>query len=1009
MAIRPTTAQTLSPEDRQLIKSWLNDFLQSWSEERLVELVPTLPPAGDRLRLPALVEMVKIDLRRRWERGQRLELEAYLSLYPELGTPATVNVGLVRAEYEARQKAGTPEPLNEIAARFPQQAALITQSNQPMLPQAWAGETLARAAQEEDTGRITPSPGGPPAPGATVPRERIGRYRIIRKLGQGGMATVYLAHDEQLDREVALKVPKFDPEEGKQIRERFYREAKAAAALHHPNVCAIHEIGEIDGVPFLAMAFIDGRPLTAYIDPKGVSPIQAAILVRKVALALKEAHRLGIVHRDLKPGNIMLDPRKEPVIMDFGLARLERKEAARLTKLGAIIGTPAYMAPEQVRGDLEAMGARSDIYSLGIILYEMLAGRPPFVGVPTLVLGQVLTQTAPPPSEFRPNLDPAIQAICLKAIARKPDDRYASMEEFAAALGGYLKSGGRGQSDSSPTAPVAQIADAAVPELELVPKDEPEKEQPRKRSRGKPIPWKIVGPCIGAGVFLLLCIIAIVAANSGEDETPGPPPAVKQALRMQPISAVDMEPGGKGLAQIVVLRDNCEGPILVELSGLPDNIFTKESFSIPAGRNDYTLELVALPQAVLGQTEVKVTATLGDIKTESRMRLTVSSIQPPPPPPTGGAIQLILVRQLSVHQGESATWEVAVQRQRFTGPVEVRLEDLPGKITCKPVTLSAEVELARLEVTAAADAPAAPLEAKIVAEAAGGVRAEEKVQLIVKAGGSIELTPIEAVTLRPGNRVPLNVQVRRIKSRGDVQVSVEGLPENVVGPEPFTIPTDADTAKITLFARRDAKPDVCSVRVLARLGRLRADTEFGLTIVGKQGPLPVQQRFPVAPLQRVKVKRPWGPEQATGLPDTYPRMGDHATAWASATADGQPEWLLLEYDQMVQPVSILVYETFNPGALSKVSVFRPDGTEVPVWQGRDPVARGIARVPAKLNFKTNRVLLYINSPAVPGWNEIDAVGVIDVNGKVHWAAAAIASSTYADQGGPGQQLAPEGQ
>jgi hypothetical protein len=151
-----------------------------------------------------------------------------------------------------------------------------------------------------------------------------------------------------------------------------------------------------------------------------------------------------------------------------------------------------------------------------------------------------------------------------------------------------------------------------------------------------------------------------------------------------------------------------------------------------------------------------------------------------------------------------------------------------------------------------------------------------------------------------------------------------------------------------------------------------------------------------------KVKRQWGPEQATGAPDTWPQAGDITTAWASLTPDGQQEWLLLEYAEPVAASAVLVYETFNPGALVRVTVFRLDGEEVEVWKGKDPSApgtlKGISEVRFRVDFKTSRVKLYLDSPAVAGWNEIDAVGLRDGSGKVHWATSAAASSTYAEQG-----------
>ncbi len=540
MASRPSALQPLSQEDKQLIKTWLMEFNRIWNVDALPERIRSLPPLGDRLRLPALIELVKLDLRRRWEKGERVELESYLSAYPELGTPETAALGLVRTEFEARRKANTAAPLEEITVRFRRQGAHLQQAQAAtMMPHVNLGaETMAPEGPETPA---APLPLMTDVMPAATPPTRIGKYKIIRQIGQGGMGKVYLARDEQLEREVALKVPKFDPDDGPHVRERFYREARAAAALHHPNVCSIYEIGEEGGVPYLAMAYIEGRQVSDYIDRGGgVNPAQAALLVRKVALALKEAHRHGIVHRDLKPANIMIDQRKEPVIMDFGLARLERHEASRLTKLGAILGTPQYMPPEQVVGNLEAVGAACDIYSLGVILYELLTGRTPFTGPPALILGLVLTQDSPPPSEFRPGLDADIEAICMKAIARKPEDRYPSMEEFAAALNGYLKKPSRGQPlpavtpqpAAAPEAPVAvqvlmarEVPVAAVaPESPAgIPVIEPEPEVEAGSFKLSPPLIVVIAASILAVLFTIVWLLS--------RPSPPPPPRVEGQVR----------------------------------------------------------------------------------------------------------------------------------------------------------------------------------------------------------------------------------------------------------------------------------------------------------------------------------------------------------------------------------------------------------------------------------------------------------------------------------------------
>ncbi|MBI3866358.1 MAG: protein kinase [Planctomycetia bacterium] len=271
----------------------------------------------------------------------------------------------------------------------------------------------------------------------------LGRYKILRRLGAGGMGTVYLAHDAQFDHQVALKVPHFSDTDDQRRIERFYREARAAIKLRHSNLCPVYDVGAIDGQHYLAMAYIEGRPLSDLIDPRRpLSERRIAHLVGKIALALQEAHDSGIVHRDLKPGNIMFDEkRKEPIVMDFGLAtQVGGSSDARLTQAGTLIGSPAYMSPEQVGSNRDAVGPASDIYSLGVILYELLTGRVPFEGPTAIVLGMIAIKEPEPPSRRRPEIDPRLEAICLKAMSKNIADRYASMREFAAALGAFAGS-----------------------------------------------------------------------------------------------------------------------------------------------------------------------------------------------------------------------------------------------------------------------------------------------------------------------------------------------------------------------------------------------------------------------------------------------------------------------------------------------------------------------------------------------------------------------------------------
>jgi predicted Ser/Thr protein kinase len=199
-----------------------------------------------------------------------------------------------------------------------------------------SAEATSGAARQSpsDDAKATHFPEGLPA--------SFGRYRVLKLLGKGGMGAVYLAQDTQLDRPVALKMPHFDSGDGPQVLERFFREARAAATLQHANICPLHDVGQIDGTPYLTIAYIEGKSLAAFAASRPLTSRQSALLVRKLALALQEAHKRGVIHRDLKPENVMIDRRGEPIIMDFGLARRTRGQDTRLTQQGSLLGTPAY-------------------------------------------------------------------------------------------------------------------------------------------------------------------------------------------------------------------------------------------------------------------------------------------------------------------------------------------------------------------------------------------------------------------------------------------------------------------------------------------------------------------------------------------------------------------------------------------------------------------------------------------------------------------------------------------
>src|SRR5262245_56092597 len=306
---------------------------------------------------------------------------------------------------------------------------------EPPSPHPGEAPTLPPRAADDQADVSLASP-------ATVLPRPFGRYRLVEFLGQGGMGVVYKARDTQLNRDVALKIPTLAGAGAAKAKARFVREAQSAAALQHPNICQIFDIGEVDGVSYLTMALIQGEPLARRIRPdQPFEPQAAAELVHKLALALHAAHTQGVIHRDLKPGNVMIDQRGEPVIMDFGLARRADLVTEQLTNQGDILGTPAYMSPEQITGEVAAMGACCDIYSLGVILFELLTGTVPFQGDVMSLVAQVTLDEPPLPSRRRPGLDPRLDPICKTALAKLPTARFPSMKAFADALAAFLVPG----------------------------------------------------------------------------------------------------------------------------------------------------------------------------------------------------------------------------------------------------------------------------------------------------------------------------------------------------------------------------------------------------------------------------------------------------------------------------------------------------------------------------------------------------------------------------------------
>lgn len=274
----------------------------------------------------------------------------------------------------------------------------------------------------------------------------FGRYIIIEKAGEGGMAIVYKAYDKKLENHVALKIIRTDrltPEMAKKSLIRFEREAKSLAQLGHPNIIKVLDYGETQSNPYIVMEYLPGGTLKERLPGRAISWQDAIHFLLPVAQALDFAHQRGIIHRDVKPSNILFNQAKQPVLSDFGIAKLLGDEVTRdLTSTGVMIGTPEYMSPEQ------AMGApfdhRVDIYALGIIFYEMVTGRKPFkADTPIAVLVKQASEPLPRPGQFNKQLPQAVENVLLKALLKDPRKRYQNMGELIFAFNGLLASGGK--------------------------------------------------------------------------------------------------------------------------------------------------------------------------------------------------------------------------------------------------------------------------------------------------------------------------------------------------------------------------------------------------------------------------------------------------------------------------------------------------------------------------------------------------------------------------------------
>lgn len=408
-------------------------YRRLWASEaapNLESFVARLPE----LTADELLDVIELDRAERWRRKERVKAERYLRDFPTVGNDPEAALVVIYGEYYLRKELGELPSLVEYIARFPLHARRLR--DQVMWHEAIELNTVI---------------GGPPAPTIEIPGLALGEL-----LGRGGMCSVYRAVENETNAEVAVKILDREHLHHPQRVARFRREVGSLMRLHHPNIVRANRTGDVKGIPYIVMEFCAGGSLATRIAGRPLPASEVVAILRSLASAVEYAHGEGVIHRDLKPGNILLQsppaavagPQSETAVgletggfglgvvkvSDFGLAKCDSGIGSSITASSEALGTPCYMAPELTTGARDA-DTRTDVYGLGAIFYELLTGRPPFVANTPLEVVLLVREEAPiRPSMLNPAVPPGLESICMKCLAKEPEDRFASAAQLAEAF-----------------------------------------------------------------------------------------------------------------------------------------------------------------------------------------------------------------------------------------------------------------------------------------------------------------------------------------------------------------------------------------------------------------------------------------------------------------------------------------------------------------------------------------------------------------------------------------------